>query len=119
MDGNNPGHAKRVVLIEQTLATGATLESAVFALYSYDRIGGTLHCNRAVTLTAFQGPTSTHPQYLDYAESLAHPGDANVGAASKLNFEIFSAEGYGQVKVTNNSGATATIRLAIELRRKT
>lgn len=118
MDGNNPGHAKRVQLIERTLAAGATLESDVFALYHYDRIGGTLHCDQAATLTAYQGPTSTHPQYLDYAESLAHPGDANVGAASKLNFEIFSAEGYGQVKVTNNGSAAATIRLAIELRRK-
>lgn len=118
MDGNNPGHAKRVVLIEQNLATGETLESAVFPLYSFDRIGGTLHCNQAVTLTAYQGPSETHPKYLDYAESLAHPGDGNIGAGSKLNFEIFSAEGYGQIRIANNSGATATIRLAVELRRK-
>lgn len=115
---NNPGHAKRVLLIEQTLATGQTLESEVFPLYYYDIIGGTLHCNQVVTLTAYQGPSSTHPKYLDNGQSLVHLGDANIGQATRINFDIFSAEGYGQIRISNSSGATATIRCAVELRSK-
>lgn len=115
---NNPGHAKRVLLIEQTLATGATIESEVFPLYYYDIIGGTLHANQVVTLTAYQGPSSTHPKYLDRGDSLVHLGDGNIGQASRLNFEVFSAEGFGQIRISNASGATATIRCAVELRVK-
>lgn len=118
LDGNNPGHAKRVALIESPLATGQTLQTEVFPLYSFDRIGGTLHCNKAVTVTAYQGPSSDSPKYLDVGEGVNHPGNADIGQGTALNYEIFCAEGYGQVRIRNTSGETATIRLSVELRRK-
>ena len=118
MDGNNPGHAKRVALVERTLAAGATMETDVFNLYSYDRIGGTLHCTQAATIKCFQGPSSTAPKYLDYLETQDHLGGGDIGQASKLNFESFSAEGAAIIRVVNTGSSTATVRLAVELRCK-
>ena len=118
MDGNNPGHAKRVALVERTLAAGATMETDVFSLYSFDQIGGTLYCTQPATLTAFQGPSSTAPKYLDYSDSQAHLGNADIGQGTKFAFDSVSAEGYGIVRVTNNGSITATVRLAVELRCK-
>lgn len=113
MVGNNPGAAHRVQLIERTLANGATAVSDIFPCYTNARIVGTIYSNQVVTVQVCQGPSEAN--YGDYSETLVTSGDGNFGAGNKLNFPLYNPEGYGQVRVTNNSGATATIRVLIGL----
>lgn len=113
MDGNNPGHAKRVELLEFSLAAGATRESSVFNLYSYGRIVGTLYSNQVLAVQILQGPTST--TYGDAGESWNSTGNADLGAGDLFSHLNRSPEGYCRIRVRNTGASTATVRLQIGL----
>lgn len=113
MDGNNPGQARRVELLEFTLPAGETRESSVFPLYSYARIVGTLYSDRVLAVQVLQGPTAT--TYGDAGESWSSTGNADLGAGDLFNHLNRSPEGYGRIRVRNTTGASATVRLQIGL----
>lgn len=113
---NNPGYAVRIVTeTDKALATGSTWASSIFPLGAFARIVGSLKCNKVVTVKVYQGPTESSPGH--FAESWTSTGDADFGAGDGFAHLIRVPEGYGQVRITNASGATATFSLALGLTR--
>mgnify|MGYP007071660836 CR=1 FL=1 len=115
MTENNPGYSKRVALATGTIANGATYQSETFALGAYGRIVGVLQCDKAVTAKIYQGPTEAAPGRA--SESWTSTGNADFGAGDLFSHLIRVPEGYGQIRLTNSSGATATFELTIGLTR--
>lgn len=116
MTENNPGYAKRVASVEdRSLTNNGTYVSEVFPLGAYARIVGSLKCDKVVTVKVYQGPSEASPGH--FAETWTSTGNADFGAGDGYAHLIRVPEGYGQIRISNTSGSTATFSLTIGLTR--